>query len=536
MEKHKVLVADPISDKGIEALQQDEGLDVDVRIGISPEDLLASAHEYEAIIVRSETKIRSDVLAKATNLKAVGRAGVGVDNIDVGEASKSGVIVMNTPAGNTISTAEHAFTLLMSLARNIPHAHTAVSDGSWSADKKVRKKYQGVELNGKTLAVLGMGRIGSEIARRAMAFGMRVVAFDPYLSTGRARTLRVELAETVDDAVKVADFITMHMPLTKETKHMIDAERIGKLKPGVRIINCARGGLIDENALKIALDSGAVAGAALDVYEDEPPPADYALFENTNVVLTPHLGASTAEAQESVGIEIAKAIRDCLIDGAITNAVNMPSVDEQTMAEIGPYIAFAESLGRILSQIAPKQAEVLRVNYLGKIGDLDTALISRSALKGYLEIACGPNSVNQINAPGVAETMGLRFTESHLPTPAEFTELIEVSAKAGDTVATVSGTFFGRQPRIVRINDHHVEASPDGQILIIENRDEPGLVGEVGTVLGKHKVNIGNMSLSRNDCGTSAFTLLNLDSALSDEILAEVESLPAVISARQIGT
>lgn len=536
MEKHKVLVADPISDKGIEALQQDPGLDVDVRIGISPEELLASAHEYEGIIVRSETRVKADVLAKAVKLKAVGRAGVGVDNIDVDAASKAGVIVMNTPAGNTISTAEHAFTLLMSLARNIPQAHAAVSSGAWSANKKVRGKYQGVELNGKTLAILGMGRIGSEVARRAMAFGMRVVAYDPYLSASRARTLRVELAETVDAAVENADFITMHMPLTKDTRHMINAERMARLKPGVRIINCARGGLIDEAALKDALESGAVAGAALDVYEVEPPASDCALFGLPNIVLTPHLGASTAEAQESVGIEIAKAVRDCLIDGAITNAVNMPSVDEKTMAEIGPYLKFAESLGRILSQISPHQAEVLRVNYYGKIGDLDTALISRSALKGYLQIACGEGAVNQVNAPGVAENMGLRFTESHLPTPAEFTDLIEVSTKAGDVIATVGGTFFGKQPRIVRINDRHVEATPEGQLLVIENRDEPGLVGQLGTVLGKHSVNIANMSLSRNDCGTSAFTVLNLDSAVADPVLAEIVALPAVLSARQLRT
>lgn len=531
-----MLVADPISEKGIEFLEADPGLDVDVRLGISPGDLLSSAGDYAAIIVRSETKVTADVLAEASKLRAVGRAGVGVNNIDVQGASKAGVVVMNTPAGNTISTAEHAFTLLMSLARNIPQAHEAVRSGAWSADKRVRGKYQGVEVNGKTLAILGMGRIGSEVARRAMAFGMRVVAYDPYLSPSRARTLRVELADTVDLAVKDADFITMHMPLTDDTKGMIDAERVKKLKPGVRIINCARGGLIDEGVLVEALESGAVAGAALDVFETEPPPADCPLFDAPNIVLTPHLGASTAEAQVTVGIEVAKAIRNYLIDDAIVNAVNMPSVDEKTMAEIGPYLSFAETLGRILSQMAPPQSEVIRVNYYGKIGDIDTALISRAALKGYLEAACGPDGVNQINAPGVAETMGLRFTESHLPNPAEFTEMIEVTTKAGDTTTTIAGTFFGKQPRIVRMNDRHVEAAPEGHLLVIENRDEPGLVGQVGTLLASRSVNIANMSLNRNDRGSTAFTLLNLDTAVSDDVLRELERLSAVISARQIRT
>ena len=536
MQKHKVLVADPISEKGIEALQADPKLEVDVRIGISAEDLLASAQDYEAMIVRSETKITPEVIEKAANLRAVGRAGVGVNNIAVPEASKAGVVVMNTPAGNTISTAEHTFTLLMSLARNIPQAHEAVRSGAWSANKKERGKYQGVELNGKTLAILGMGRIGSEVARRAMAFGMRVIAYDPYLSPSRARTLRVELAETVDAAVTDADFITMHMPMTDDTRGMIDAGRIEKLKPGVRIINCARGGLIEEEALDDALRSGKIAGAALDVYETEPPPADSPFFDLPNVVLTPHLGASTAEAQETVGIEVAKAIRDYLVDGAIVNAVNMPSVDDRTMSEIGPYLSFAETLGKILSQVAPSNPEVIRVDYYGKIGDIDTALISRAALKGYLEVACSEGAVNQINAPGVAENMGIRFTESHLPNPAEFTEMMEVTAKSGDASARVAGTFFGKQPRIVRLNDQHIETPLEGHLLVIENRDEPGLVGDLGTLLGGHSINIANMSLNRSACGSKAFTVLNLDSSLSDAVLCEVEALPAVLSARQLRT
>lgn len=531
MDKKKVLVADPISEKGIEALRATPELDVDVRIGIKPEELLASAHEYEGIVVRSETKITPAVFEKATKLKAVGRAGVGVDNIDLPSANKNGVIVMNTPEGNTISTAEHAFTLLMALARSIPqaHAHVAAGPAKWD-----RKNFKGVELNGKTLAILGMGRIGTEVARRAMAFGMRVLAYDPYLSPTRASVLRVELMTTVEDAVKDADFITMHMPLTRETKYLLNAERLAGCKKGVRIVNCARGGLIDELALVDALKSGHVGGAALDVFEKEPPAPDHPILSLPNVVLTPHLGASTSEAQENVGIEIAYAIRDALVHGLVNNAVNMPSVDRQTLEKIGGYLTFAETLGRLAAQLAPNQPEVLRINYSGKIGEGDTTLISRAVLKGYLEVGCSEGAVNWVNAPGIAESLGLRLTESRLATPADFTELIEVTAGTGDNRGSVAGTFFGKNPRIVGLNGRRIEAYPDGTLLVYENRDQPGIVGAVGTLLGKHGVNIANMSLSRDASGGVALTVLNIDGEISDEVLRELNAHAAILSARQL--
>ncbi len=528
MEKKKVLVADPISEKGIEALQATPELEVVVRIGIKPEDLLASAHEYEGIVVRSETKITAEVMEKATQLKAVGRAGVGVDNIDLNAANKHGVIVMNTPGGNTISTAEQTFTLMMCLARATPQAHASVASGKWE-----RKLFKGTELNGKTLTVVGMGRIGSEVARRAIAFGMTVVAYDPYLAPARAQVLRVELRPTVEEAIKDADFITVHMPLTKETKYIINKERIAQCKKGVRLINCARGGLIDEAALLEGLLSGQVAGAALDVFEVEPPPADHPLLKLPNVVLTPHLGASTAEAQESVGIEIAYAIRDALVHGIVNNAVNMPSVDRQTLDAIGPYLTFAETLGRLAAQLAPAQPEVLRVNYSGKVGEGDTTLISRAVLKGYLEIACS-EGVNWVNAPGVAEGLGLRFTESRLATPAEYNELIEVTAGTGEKRASVAGTFFGKNPRLVGINGRRLEAYPEGSLLIYENRDQPGIVGAVGNMLGKYNVNIAHMSLSRDARDGVALTALNLDTTASPEVIAEMIKHPAILSARQL--
>ena len=529
MEKKKVLVADPISEKGIADLQACPSLDVVVQIGIKPEELLATVHEYEGIAVRSQTKITAAVLEKATRLKAVGRAGVGVDNIDVQAANKHGVIVMNTPGGNTVSTAEHAFSLMMSLARHIPQAHASMVAGKWD-----RKNYEGVELNGKTLAILGMGRIGTEFARRAMAFGMRVVAYDPYLSPSRAQILRVELMQTVEEAVADADFITMHMPLTKETKYLLNGERLAKCKKGVRIINCARGGLVEEAALVEALKSGHVAGAALDVYETEPPAKDHPILSLPNVVLTPHLGASTAEAQENVGIEVAQLLKDALVDGIVANAVNMPSVDRKTLDAIGPYLTFAETLGRLAAQLAPRQPEVLRVNYSGKVGEGDTTLISRAVLKGYLEVACSEGAVNWVNAPGVAESMGLRLTESRLATPADFTELIEVTAGSGDQRASVAGTFFGRNPRIVGINGRRIEAYPEGTLIIYENRDQPGIVGAIGTLLGKHNVNIANMSLSRDITGGVALTVLNVDGMVGDEVLAELTRHPAILSAREL--
>ena len=529
MSKPKILVADKIADKGIADLQAEEGLEVVVQTDITPEELLASASEYSGIIVRSRSKVPAAVLEAATSLKAVGRAGVGVNNIDLDAATKHGVVVMNTPTGNTVSTAEHAFTLMLSLARKIPQAHAHVLE---KQEKWKRNNYQGVEIQGKTLSVLGMGRIGSEFAKRATAFGMKVVAYDPYLSKSRAEALKVEVVDELEDALKVADFVTLHMPVTPETTKMLNKERIALMKPEARVVNCARGELVDEEALADALKEGRLAGAALDVFSSEPPAPDCPFFEMDNVVMTPHLGASTEEAQESVGIEIAQAIRDYLLDGVVTNAVNMPSVDEKTMAEISPYMDFAVVLGRLLSQIVPPRPNVLRINYMGKLGGLDTTLISRAALKGFLEKAVGESGVNPVNAMDVAENLGLRFTESHLADPAEFTDLIEVVAGNGtDDEVTVSGTMFGGRGRIVKINGRHVEAQPEGCVLMLENTDRPGMIGAVGMLLGNHSINIANMSLSRNRVGGRALTVLNLDSVPGDDILRELEAVDGIIEA-----
>ena len=529
MSKTRVLVADPIAEAGIATLQEDPSLQVDVRLGISKDDLLRDAGLYEAIIVRSQTKITADVIAKADKLRVVGRAGVGVDNIDVEAATARGVIVMNTPGGNTISTAEHAFTLMMSMARHIPQGHASVAAAKWE-----RKKFEGVELYNKTLAVLGMGRIGSEFARRAMAFGMRVVAYDPYLSASRARLLRVELAEKLEEALREADFITLHMPSTPETHHLLDAERLALCKKGVRIVNCARGGLVDEAALLAALQSGQVAGAALDVFEQEPPPADHPLLHHPKIVLTPHLGASTAEAQENVGIEIAQNIRKHLADGSVINAVNMPSIDEKTLAVVGPYIKMAEALGRMASVLGPAQAESFRVEYSGKVGELDTTLVTRAALTGFLRHAFDAHSLNYLNAPSQAKKLGLQVIDSKNPNQGEFTDLIEVQVVSGENSVTIAGSFFGGRARVVKVNAYHVECSPEGHILMVENNDTPGIIGFLGTSLAQHGVNIADMALARNTVGATAIAVLNLDNRPTEALLAALRANPNILSVRTL--
>jgi D-3-phosphoglycerate dehydrogenase len=528
MDKPKVLVADPISAKGVELLESGGQLLVEVKTGLKEDELLSIVAEYSAIVVRSQTKITAKVIDAAKRLKAVGRAGVGVDNVDVDAATRRGVIVMNTPGGNTVSTAEHAFSLLVSIARSIPQAHASMKAGKWD-----RKSYEGVELHGKTIGIFGMGRIGTEIARRVISFGMRAIAYDPYLSPSRARSLQVELFEDLDQVLAQSDFVTMHMPLTAETKHLINAERIAKMKRGVRIVNCARGGLIEEKALFDALQSGQIAAAALDVYETEPPPADFPLRTLSNVVFTPHLGASTAEAQESVGIEIAEAIRSILLEGVIRNAVNVPNIDAKTLAVIAPYLAFGEKLGRFLRQVAPKRCEMLSINYSGRVNDFETSPISRYILKGFLEEA-GGGEVNPVNATSLAQTLGLKTVETKDSAAGEFTDLVDLQAVGHGETVSVAGTFIGASPRIVRINGRHVEARSVGVLLLLENHDVPGIVGQIGTVLGAHSVNIANMSLSRDHRGGEVLTVLNLDSVPDESILEAILANPNIRSARVV--
>jgi D-3-phosphoglycerate dehydrogenase len=516
----KVLVADKISPKGVAYLRQQPGFDVIEAYGTAPAKLLELVRDVHAIAVRSETKITAEVFAAAPLLKVVGRAGVGVDNVDVEAATERGVIVMNTPSGNTIATAELTFTHILCGARPVPQAAASMRAGHWD-----RKNLSGSELFRKTLGIVGLGRIGSEVAKRAQAFGMRVLAYDPYLAPSRAKAMQVE-AVALDELLAQSDYITVHMPLIDATHYLIDEAALAKCKKGVRLFNCARGGIIKEAALIAALKSGQVAAAGLDVFEDEPLAKESEFRALPNVVLTPHLGASTAEAQDAVGLEIAEQIVDVLAGGIIRNAVNMPSMDAAALKILGPYLDLGDKLGTLVQQVAPAQVASLRITYWGKMVDLDANAVTRSIQRGWLRRISG-EAVNFVNAPLALQRLGVKLEVVKSTDETDYTELIAVEATAGDgSVHSAKGTLIGKAsaPRIVELNGRGVEAEAQGKLLIIENHDEPGMIGYVGTLLGKDKVNIANMSLSRQRPGETALMVINLDSEPSDSARRELKS------------
>ena len=524
----KVLVADKISPKGVALLRQQPGLEVVEAYGSSPEKVLELVKDVHAIAVRSETKITAEVFAAAPLLKVVGRAGVGVDNVDVEAATNHGVVVMNTPAGNTIATAELTFTHILCGARPVPQAAASMKAGQWD-----RKSFSGIELFRKTLGIVGLGRIGGEVAKRAQAFGMRVLAFDPYLAPSRAKAMQVE-GVTLDELLRQSDYITVHMPLTDDTKYMIDEAAFAKCRKGVRIFNCARGGIIKEAALIAALKSGQVAAAGLDVFEEEPLAKDSELRTLPGVVLTPHLGASTAEAQESVGIEIAEQIADVLKGGVIRNAVNVPSIDAATMRVLGPYLDLGAKLGTLVQQIAPAQIAQLRVTYWGKLVDLDTNAVTRSIERGFLRRISG-DSVNFVNAPVVLERLGIKAEVVKSTDESDYSELIGVEAVAADgTKHSALGTLIGKanQPRIVGINGREVEVAADGKLLVLENVDQPGMVGSVGSILGRANVNIADMSLSRLTPGGTAYMVVRVDTEPAEDARREIKGHSAIRMAK----
>ena len=520
----KVLVADKISPKGIAYLRQQPGIEVVEAYGSSPEKILELVKDVHAIAVRSETKITVEVFAAAPLLKVVGRAGVGVDNVDVDAATERGVVVMNTPAGNTIATAELTFTHILCGARPVPQAAASMKAGHWD-----RKTFSGIELFRKTLGIVGLGRIGSEVAKRAQAFGMRVLAFDPYLAPSRAKAMQVE-GVTLDELLQQSDYITVHMPMTDDTKYMIDEAAFAKCKKGVRVFNCARGGIIKESALIAALKTGQVAAAGLDVFEDEPLAKDSELRTLPNVVLTPHLGASTAEAQESVGIEIAEQIADVLNGGVIRNAVNVPSIDAATMRVLGPYIDLGTKLGTLVQQIAPQQISMLSITYWGRLVDLEVNAVTRSIERGFLRRIAG-DDVNFVNAPARLERLGIRAQVVKATNDSGYTDLIQVEAITPDGAKfSAAGTLIGKsnEPRIVNVNGREVEVLAEGKLLVLENVDRPGMVGEVGTILGRDKVNIADMSLSRLTPGSTAYMVVRVDSEPSEAARQEIKGHPAI--------
>jgi len=527
-----VLICDPISTKGIDYFRQQPQVKVTVLDKRLPEaELLPLVAEVEAMVVRSETKITRKVMEAAPRLKVVGRAGVGVDNVDVDAATARGIVVMNTPAGNTISTAELTFSMLMSLARKIPQANASMKGGEWN-----RKAFSGTELYNKVLGILGMGRIGGEVAKRAVAFGMKVLAYDPYLTPARAEALQVELVKDVDQLYPAVDFLTVHMPMTEETKGMVNAAAFGRMKRGVRVLNCARGGIVNEADLLKALDSGQVAGAGLDVYEIEPLPKDSLLRAHPGIVMTPHLGASTDEAQENVGIEVAEAITDYLLNGAVRNAVNLPNLDAKTYAQVKPYLLLGEKLGRLLGQLAPKQVDRLFITYGGKAKEITTDPVTRSILRGFLELSAGKD-INYVNVRTAATGRGITVEEKKSDEPVTFNEWLHVGVfYEGEKKVSAGGSFFGslNNPRIVRLCSMPVEIVPSGVVFLMNNKDRPGMVGHIGTLMGKYQVNIASMSLGRDQAGGQALTVLNLDSVPPQAALDEIRKDPDISNVRVV--
>ncbi|MGF1485007.1 MAG: phosphoglycerate dehydrogenase [Opitutales bacterium] len=528
----KVLVADKISPIGVAYFKDQSDLEVIEAYGSTPEQILELAKDVAAIVVRSETKVTAEVIAAAPELKAVGRAGVGVDNIDIDAATERGIVVMNTPGGNTVATAELTFTHMLCGTRPIAQASSAMKSGKWD-----RKKYPGVELSNKTLGILGLGRIGREVAARAQAFGMKVLAFDPFLTEARARDLRVQPVDQ-ETIFREADYITVHMPLTDETKYMVDAEAIALMKDGVRLFNCARGGIIEEAALIEGLKSGKVGAAGLDVYEDEPLAEDSPLRTMENVVLTPHLGASTREAQESVGLEIAENITQALRTGEIRNAVNMPSVDARTLEILRPYLRLGEQIGTLVQQLAPTQVQNLKVTYWGKAADLDAMPLNRAIQRGFLDKFSGAE-VNDVNAPKKLKELGVQVEFTKSSTEADYTELVQVEAfcKDGESVLA-AGTLIGKvqNPRVVQVKEYAVEFEPFGVLLFLKNRDQPGIVGHLGTILAEEQVNIANLSLARHphDRSGAVRAVYTLDSEPSAAAFQRILGHDGVLSAKVV--
>ena len=517
----KVLVSDPLSEEGVRKLETE--MEVDVITNLSPQELIDRIRDYDALAIRSGTKVTAEVIAAADKLKVIGRAGVGVDNIDVEAATRKGIIVVNTPGGNTISAAEHTIAMMLSLARRIPQATASTKAGKWE-----KKKFMGSEVSNKTLGIIGIGRVGSIVANRAQGLTMNVIAYDPFISQEAAEKMGISLSP-LDEVLQRADFISVHTPLTEETRGLINAASFAKMKDGVFVINCARGGIIDENDLYDALTSGKVAGAALDVFVDEPT-TNTKLLSLDNLICTPHLGASTDEAQRNVAIAIAHQIVDYLTTGEIKNAVNFPSVSAETLSLIKPYLTLGEKIGDFAAQIVAGGVKEVAIEYSGSILDYNVAPVTVSFLKGLLTPAL-KDSVNYINAPVIAQERGISVIESKSSEVKDYKNMISVTVKTDREEAFVAGAIFGREDlRIVRINQFMLDVIPEGAMLMLYNHDKPGVIGNIATTLGNDGVNIARLHLSREQVDGEALVVLSTDSPVSKDTVIKLKELPNIIS------
>ena len=521
----KVLAADGISPKGIELLQKD--FEVVVKDKLPAEELLEIIPDFDALIVRSASKVTAEVIARAEKLKIIGRAGVGVDNIDIPAATAKGIIVINSPGGNTIAATEHTMAMMLAMSRNIPIANETMQKGEWN-----RKKYVGVELRGKTLGVVGMGRIGSGVAKRALAFEMNVIAYDPYINEERAKALGVKVV-TFDELIEQSDFITVHMPLTPDTKGMIGMEQMKKMKKGVRLVNCARGGIIVEEDLAEAVKSGLVAGAAIDVYTSEPVTKDHPLVGVPGIVLTPHLGASTVEAQIGVSLDVSKGIIAALHGEPVATAVNMAPVSPEVMKVISPYLTLTERLGCTVTGLADGPIESVEVKYEGEITDVNTTLLTTAAIKGILSPVM-EGEVNYVNAPGLAKERGIKVSEKKEKDAGSFQNLITVTVQAGGKEVEAAGTLFGDDARIVTINGFRVDVDPHARILICPHINRPGVIGTVGTLLGGNGVNISAMQVGTTEEEGKNLMVLTVDNDIPAALLETVKALDGIFDAKLV--
>jgi D-3-phosphoglycerate dehydrogenase len=521
----KVLVSDKLAPEGLEVFRQAEGLELDVRTGLKPEELKQIIREYDGLAIRSSTKVTKDIIEATEKLKVIGRAGIGVDNVDLAAATGRGIVVMNTPGGNAVAAAEHTLSLMLALARNIPQANASMKSGKWD-----KSRFMGIEVCDKVLGVIGLGNIGRIVAERALGLKMKVISYDPFITTDAAAKLGIEMVD-IDTLLAHSDFITIHTPRTDETKNLIRKDTITKMKHGVRIINCARGGIVNEADLLEGLESGKIAGAALDVFEKEPPEPS-PLFELPNVILTPHLGASTDEAQVNVSVAIARQMVEFLLTGTITNAVNFPSLSKEALQQIQPYLNLAERMGKLTGQLL-KQVRNITVEYSGEVTDLETRPITLAVLKGLLTSFLDV-PVNYVSAQALARERGINVQETTSFQSLDFTSLITLKVKDGKPeVQEISGTLFGKNdPRIVYVDGIYLDAIPEGAMLIIHNHDRPGVIGNIGTTLGKNNINIGRFQLGRK--GGEALCMVNIDAPASEQVLEDLHGLPNIISVRQV--